>query len=285
MKIKGHQSFHIRRGWIYKGLSKVRENREIFYDKTKVLTDEFGIGSNMITALKYWLEALKLVNRKKIGTKTVYELTEIAKLILRYDPYLEEIETWQLLHYNLATNEELATTWYWFFNEYKGNRFNKENLVNNLSIYIEEKYNKEVADRSIKDDITCLLNTYLSKNIKTPEDNIESPFAELGLISFVNKKNGEVNYAKSHKYNINMYLSYYILLKLSEGKEHVDIKKLIESKNSIGSLFNLDSYEVLEIMDKLQNEGLIRIIRTSGLDYITFVNKINEEECLAKIYS
>lgn len=285
MKIKGHQSFHIRRGWIYKGLSKVRENREIFYDKTKVLTDEFGIGSNMITALKYWLEALKLVNRKKIGTKTVYELTEIAKLILRYDPYLEEIETWQLLHYNLATNEELATTWYWFFNEYKGNRFNKENLVNNLSIYIEEKYNKEVADRSIKDDITCLLNTYLSKNIKTPEDNIESPFAELGLISFVNKKNGEVNYAKSHKYNINMYLSYYILLKLSDGKEHVDIKKLIESKNSIGSLFNLDSYEVLEIMDKLQNEGLIRIIRTSGLDYITFVNKINEEECLAKIYS
>lgn len=285
MKIKGHQSFYIRRGWIYKGLSKVRENESVFSDKTKVLTDEFGIGSNMIVALKYWLEALNLIERKKNGNKTVFKLTEIAKLILRHDPYLEEIETWELLHYNLATNEESATTWYWFFNEYKGNKFNKENLTNNLNAYILEIYDKEVSERSIKDDITCLLNTYISKTIKTPEDNIESPFAELGLITFLNKKNGEVNYTKNHKYDLNIFLAYYILLQLAKDKEHLDIKEIIESKNSLGKIFNLDSYEVMEIMDLLQNEGLIRIIRTGGLDYITFVEKISPEECLAKIYS
>ena len=145
MKIKGHQSFHIRRGWIYKGLNKVRENNTIFLDKSKVLTDEFGIGSNMIVALKYWLEALNLIERKKQGSKTIFELTDVARIILKYDPYLEDIETWQLLHYNLATNEELATTWYWFFNEYKGSRFNRENLLNNLNSYILKNHNKEVS--------------------------------------------------------------------------------------------------------------------------------------------
>lgn len=285
MKIKGHQSFHIRRGWIYKGLNKVRANNKIFSDKTNVLTDEFGIGSNMIVALKYWLEVLNLIVRKKEGNKTVFELTDMAKTILKYDPYLEDVETWQLLHYNLATNEDLATTWYWFFNEYKGSRFNRANLLNNLNSYILETYNKEVSERSIKDDISCLLNTYISKSSKTPEDNIESPFAELGLISFANKKNGEVNFIKTHKYEVNKYIAYFILLNLSKDKEYLDLKDIIQSQNSLGNVFNLDSYEVMDLMDSLQNESLIKIIRTGGLDYIKFLGKMSREEVLAKIYS
>lgn len=284
MKIKGHQSFHIRRGWIYKGLNKVREDNSIFSDKTIVLTDEFGIGSNMIVALKYWLEALSLIKRKKEGNKTVFELTDIAETILKYDPYLEAVETWELLHYNLATNEELATTWYWFFNEYRGKKFNKENLLSNLTSYILETYNKEVSERSIKDDISCLLNTYISKQVRTPEDNIESPFADLGLITFANKKNGEINYIKTHKYDMNIYLAYYILLNLSKDNEVLDFKSIIESKNSLGNIFNLDSYEVMDIMDLLQNKGLIKIIRTGGLDYIVFLEKISMTEVLTKIY-
>ncbi len=67
MKIKGHQSFHIRRGWIYKGLNEVRNDEFVFSRKDIVHTDLLGIGSNMVTALKYWLEALKLVDKKKEG--------------------------------------------------------------------------------------------------------------------------------------------------------------------------------------------------------------------------
>lgn len=284
MKIKGHQSFHIRRGWIYKGLTKIKAYEDIFSDKSKVLTDEFGIGSNMIVALKYWLEALNLITKVRRGTQTIYKLTEIAELILKKDPYLEEIETWELLHYNLVTNEEQATTWYWFFNEYKGTKFNKENLVNSLNDYILNTYKKEVAERSINDDITCLLNTYISKPGKTPEDNIESPFAELGLITFVNSKNGKSTYTKTHKNSINIYLVYYILVNLANGKNNMEIKKIIESPKSIGSVFNLNDYEVMDLMDSLQNEGLIKIVRTGGLDYITLLDINSPIDKLEKIY-
>ena len=34
------------------------------------------------------------------------------------DPYLEDIGTLWLLHYNLAKNMEDATSWYFFFNEF-----------------------------------------------------------------------------------------------------------------------------------------------------------------------
>lgn len=284
MKIKGHQSFHIRRGWIYKGLNEVNKDSVVFSRKDIVHTDVLGIGSNMVTSLKYWLEALKIVDKKREGSKNLIVPSEIGRLILEKDPYLEEIETWQLLHYNLATNEDQATTWYWFFNEYKGNKFTRENLFYNLNSYIIKKYDKEVSERSLKDDINCLLNTYVEREVESPEDNIESPFAVLGLINIDNKKNGELNYIKSYKYKLNMYLAYYILRNLAKERENLDLKDIIDSKNSIGNIFNLNSYEVMDILDNLQNLDYIKVIRTGGLDYISFIDKRDPIKELKNMY-
>ncbi len=284
MKIKGHQSFHIRRGWIYKGLNEVRNDEFVFSRKDIVHTDLLGIGSNMVTALKYWLEALKLVDKKKEGSKTLIVPSKIGELILEKDPYLEEIETWQLLHYNLATNEEQATTWYWFFNEYKGNKFTKDNLFENLNSYIKQNYEKEVADRSLKDDINCLLNTYVERVVESPEDNMESPFAELGLINIANKKNGELSYTKSYKNKVNVYLAYYIIRNLAIDRENLDLKDIINSKNGIGNIFNLNSYEIMDILDSLQNLGYIKVTRTGGLDYVSFVDERNPIDELENMY-
>lgn len=284
MKIKGHQSFHIRRGWIYKGLNEVRNDEFVFSRKDIVHTDLLGIGSNMVTALKYWLEALKLVDKKKEGSKTLIVPSKIGELILEKDPYLEEIETWQLLHYNLATNEEQATTWYWLFNEYKGNKFTKDNLFENLNSYIKQNYEKEVADRSLKDDINCLLNTYVERVVESPEENMESPFAELGLINIANKKNGELSYTKSYKNKVNVYLAYYIIRNLAIDRENLDLKDIINSKNGIGNIFNLNSYEIMDILDSLQNLGYIKVTRTGGLDYVSFVDERNSIEELENMY-
>ena len=284
MKIKGHQSFHIRRGWIYKGLNEVRNDEFVFSRKDIVHTDLLGIGSNMVTALKYWLEALKLVDKKKEGSKTLIVPSKIGELILEKDPYLEEIETWQLLHYNLATNEEQATTWYWFFNEYKGNKFTKDNLFENLNSYIKQNYEKEVSERSLKDDINCLLNTYVERVVESPEDNMESPFAELGLINIANKKNGELSYTKSYKNKVNVYLAYYIIRNLAIDRENLDLKDIINSKNGIGNIFNLNSYEIMDILDSLQNLGYIKVTRTGGLDYVSFVDERNPIDELENMY-
>lgn len=284
MKIKGHQSFHIRRGWIYKGLNEVRNDEFVFSRKDIVHTDLLGIGSNMVTALKYWLEALKLVDKKKEGSKTLIVPSKIGELILEKDPYLEEIETWQLLHYNLATNEDQATTWYWFFNEYKGNKFTRDNLFENLNSYIKQNYEKEVSERSLKDDINCLLNTYVERVVESPEDNMESPFAELGLINIANKKNGELSYTKSYKNKVNVYLAYYIIRNLAIDRENLDLKDIINSKNGIGNIFNLNSYEIMDILDSLQNLGYIKVTRTGGLDYVSFVDERNPIEELENMY-
>lgn len=284
MKIKGHQSFHIRRGWIHKGLKIVNENPRIFTDKNIVLTDEFGIGSNMVLSLKYWLRTLGLIEKIREKNKNLDVLTEIGKLIYENDRYLENIETWELLHYKLVTNEDLATTWYWFFNEYEGNIFNKNSLFNTLDKYINNIYEKQIAEKSIRDDINCLLNTYLTRKIISPEDNIESPFSELGLIEIENIKGKEITYKKSKKYLPNLNLLYYIILDQSQGKDMMDLKDIIYGKKNIGKVFNLDFSEVLGILDDLQNNGKIKFIRTAGLNYISINKPDNNIEVLQNLY-
>lgn len=284
MKIKGHQSFHIRRGWIHKGLKIVNENPRIFIDKNIVLTDEFGIGSNMVLSLKYWLRTLGLIKQVKENNRSIDLLTDIGNLIYENDRYLENIETWELLHYKLSTNQEAATTWYWFFNEYEGSIFNKNSLFNTLNSYIESTYKKEVAEKSIRDDINCLLNTYLTREIISPEDNIQSPFSELGLIEIDNIKGKEITYKKSKKYLPNLDLLYYIILEQSKDKEMIDLKDIIYGKKSIGRIFNLDFSEVLGILDNLQNDGKIKFIRTAGLNYISINKPDSNMEVLQNLY-
>lgn len=285
MKIKGHQSFYIRRGWIHKGIKKVNEDKSVFTNKELTLTDEFGIGSNMVTSLKYWLDAFGLVDKKRQGNEHYHELTDLGKLILEKDPYLEETSTWQLLHYKLATNEELATTWYWFFNEYNGNKFNKENLFNNLNGFIQERYEKELAERSLKDDITCLLSSYVPRrDIESPEDNIESPFTDLGLIEIYNKKNGEIFYQRVSKVKLDVNVALYIILNEAKENKAVDLKDIIYSPNNIGKIFNLNMYEVIDILEKLQDLGYINFTRTGGLDYITFAKSPSVQEIMTNIF-
>ena len=97
--------------------------------------DVLGIGANMVKALRYWLQAVKLTSEPAAGRKE-QTFTEFGKVVFENDPYIEEMGTLWLLHYQLASNKDDATAWYYFFNEFKATEFTKEDFVKQLSNYI-----------------------------------------------------------------------------------------------------------------------------------------------------
>ena len=100
VKMKRHESFSIREGWLSKGLLAVKNNSRVF--SMDDATDVLGIGTNMVKSLKYWLYATNLIKDEKNSIK----ITEFGNLILEYDPYMEDEFTWWMIHINLLLNED-----------------------------------------------------------------------------------------------------------------------------------------------------------------------------------
>ena len=116
MKFRAHETFFIRKGWLSKGIKYVEQTEgRVFIDKENNPMDVLGIGSNMVKSLRYWMQAVG-ITYENAATKRVQKFTDLGNLIRENDRYIEELGTLLLLHYELATNKELATSWYVFFN-------------------------------------------------------------------------------------------------------------------------------------------------------------------------
>ena len=84
IKLKGHETFALREGWLNKGLAKVDANPKVFSENYGA--DALGVGSNMAKAIRYWLKAGKFMEEPpKEGAK----LTDIGQIIFKEDKYLK----------------------------------------------------------------------------------------------------------------------------------------------------------------------------------------------------
>ena len=115
MKFRAHDTFFIRKGWLSKGMEHVVAKEDLFVDKNENPMDILGIGSNMVKALRYWLQVVGLTKEATKG-KRVQKLTTLGREIFKNDKFIEELGTLYLLQYQLAKQEEKATAWYYFFN-------------------------------------------------------------------------------------------------------------------------------------------------------------------------
>lgn len=286
MKFRAHDTFFIRRGWLSKGLCNVDKDAEVFISKEKNPTDILGIGSNMVKALRYWMQAVGLTEEPKSG-KRPQHFTEFGRIIFANDKYIEEMGTLFLLQYKLATNEEMVTAWNFFFNVFGMTEFTKENFVMALKNYLLEKNLELPADRSLEDDFNCIINTYARRqsNVRvSPEFNIDCPFRQLSLIEILNENKKIYKKTSPKISNLNPLVILAIILKNAGTKKEIQLNDLLNAAGNIGRVFNLDTVTMLEILYKIEQQGLIKINRTAGLDVINIQTELTPLECVKEYY-
>ena len=287
MKFRAHDTFFIRKGWLNKGLRNVNADAGVFMGSKGNPMDVLGIGANMVKALRYWLQAVKLTSEPAAGRKE-QSLTEFGKVVFDNDPYIEEMGTLWLLHYQLASNKDDATAWYYFFNEFKATEFTKEDFVKQLSNYIRIN-GEEVSERSLEDDYTCIINTYVSRMKSNPEkvqpaSNIDCPFGELGLIDIANKKDKLYKKSTPKKDLIHPLVVLSVILDQANGKEEIKISSIQNDPCNAGKIFNLDIITLTALLYKIELMGYIKVIRTAGLDVIRITKDISFIECIEDYY-
>jgi hypothetical protein len=287
MKFRAHDTFFIRKGWLYKGLKNVVVDSSVFMGGNGNPMDILGIGANMVKSLRYWLQAVGLTNEPSAGKRT-QNLTPFGKIVYESDKYMEEIGTLWFLHYKLASNLEEATAWYYFYNEFRLSEFTRDDFVVQLNNYIRMNDN-EVSERSLDDDYNCIINTYVPR-VKSnpekvqPESNIECPLGELGLIDIVNKKNRLYKKGTPKKDTLDPLVLLAVVLDNANGEAEVKISSIQTDKCNAGKIFNLDIITLVNLLNRLDHMGYIKVIRTAGLDVIRIVKEMNFLECVEEYY-
>ena len=265
VKMKRHESFSIREGWLTKGLLAVKKNNKIF--SSEDATDVLGIGTNMVKSLKYWLYATNLIKDEKNSIK----ITNFGEYVLEYDPYMENNFTWWMIHINMLLNQEDFYVGNLFFNKILSKNFSKEEVFDIVSGILDSR-KLEYNEKILIDEINMIIKTYVIDNsTDNPENNFNCPLADLELL----KKNSKDNYErlKPNYRNLDYLVVYYLLLKLLDGKEYISIEELLKVQNSPVRLLNLDKNMCNDYLDDMRRNNLITINRTAGLNMV-YVNKI-----------
>lgn len=283
--LKGHNSFYLRDGWLNKVL--LQDNIEFLKDQIESSL-VLGVGTGMVKAIRFYLSAMGLVN---FLSKNHPE-TDLFKLIQKYDPFLEYDFTKFILHYNLTSNADRATSWHSFFNYVNYDEITKEELFNSLQLIFKEALpGVKYSLKSLSDDIDCLIRLYTRSNDKnlTPEDNLESPLASLSLMEFDGKN---IKKMSPQENNFDERIILYVLISEMEKKDinikdglyNVSLDEIMIAPNNVGKIFNLSRVEVYHYLSKLASEKQIILHETAGLDQVYIDGDLNKKAIFIKYF-
>lgn len=272
VRMKRHESFSIREGWLAKGIRGIKNDSKVF--SSQDATDILGIGTNMVKSLKYWMSATNLIEEKNRTIK----LTTFGELIDKYDPYLEDIFSWWLIHINMIMNLEDSYIYNIFFNKCLMKSFSKRNIFEQIASNLSDEkidYNEKI----LQDEVNMIIKTYtIDEKIDNPENNFICPLSELNLI-----KKTDVNLyerIRPEYRNLDYLIVYYLIVILSKSKDYISIDDLVKIDNSPAKILNLDKNLINEYLDEMKRHDLIVINRTAGLNMIYFNNKLSLEEIM-----
>jgi hypothetical protein len=140
---------------------------------------ELGVGRNMVNAIQYWLQVTRIV----AFADGRAEVTALGSALLgpRGDRYLEDEATLWVIHWLIASNAELATGFFWFFNRFAMPRFREPEMREGLSEFVQQELHVTRSQSTLKSDCSTLLRMYGSTAGQS-EDHLDSPLAQLQLV-------------------------------------------------------------------------------------------------------
>lgn len=286
-KLKGNESFNIREGWLCKGINAIREDATIFTQPTAM--DTLGVGSKMVKSIRFWMQASGLTEEVRGAGKRQQILTpDFGKIIVENDPYFEDITTLWLIHSKIVSRSDICTAWYIFFNLINTVEFDRDDIIylmtNNMDMLAGTG---RYSEKSLSDDVSSIIKMYAKEDtrMKDPEENIGSPFAELGLIQKSESSKGKYRKMQPILDSLDKYVVMYIILgAMEEGQNAISVDDLLNKPRSVGKTLNMGRSLLYDYLDKLRNAKCITLNRTAGLDMVYAPGDLKQVDILKDYY-
>lgn len=275
----GHEKFAFRYGWLKKGTDAVIENSIIFSQDQALV--ELGVGKNMVRSIRHWCLATNLLEETTgPGRARPLVPTLLTQKLLApdgWDPYLEDIGSYWLLHWELASNKVRALIWHLLFAQYYVAEFTRQQFA---AYCVRELESADIftTPKMIEREIDCCLRTYVAaarphKKGVVSEDSLDCPLAELELLRFIASDNIYsfiVGPKPTLPAQIFGYALFLFLQPFANTRRAIAIDDCLYSSGSPGQVFKLDENSLVVYLEELEmmTKGKLRLQESVGLRQI-----------------
>lgn len=185
-------SFHCRHFWLKKGYDHLNGK------STEEPTVALGVGKNMVASIYFWLRAFDLVKEKEPEPIAKYLFDDLTGK----DPFLEDLGTLWLLHYQLVKSQQ-ASIYHIAFNDFRKKHVDGQFTTDQLRreiVRLHNLSNKAFSERTIETDIKVFIRNYVatSRNKRDIEDDLASIFIDLNLIHQIGMDQYKINVTERH---------------------------------------------------------------------------------------
>ena len=302
-RISGHETFPCRYTWLPKAVRGLAADRKLFGDEEQAMV-ALGVGKNMVRSIRFWAQVTGMA--EILPRNAGYQPTPIGRFVLGdggLDPFLEDIRTLWLIHWNLSTDiENPLLAW-----DYLLNKWQETDLVQSRILQELQKEASKLDDKfsmvTLEQHFETFLHTYIptrGRKGEVQEDNLDCPLVELELLVKVGERETEkvagrrepiYNFNREEKPEITPDLFVYCLndfwKKRHHAEETLQFREIAHGHGSPGRVFKLAEEDVRARVERLAREtdGYFIYNESAVLQQVRRTNWHDQTALLNAIYS
>jgi hypothetical protein len=187
-RFTGHESFACRYAWLPKAYRELRVDPSLFADEDQAMV-RLGVGKNMVRSIRFWVEVMGVA--EPTGSRT-FELTPFGRAVLAedgFDPFLEDIRTLWLLHWNISTCKNPLFAWRFLLFSWPYGELTRSEALEALRREAH-RLNAVHSDVTLGIHLDVFFHTYVPPRLAKggAEQVLDSPLAELELLHHVGER-------------------------------------------------------------------------------------------------
>jgi hypothetical protein len=192
MRFSGHESFACRYPWLPKAFRAIEQDPAAFRDEEQAMV-RLGVGKNMVRSIRFWAEVMGVAAPR--ADKTL-KPTCFGQAIFAeggFDPFLEDVRTLWLLHWQVAARvENPLFAWDFLLHHWPYAELTRSEA---LAAFIREsrQLNLSHSEVTLGQHLDVFLRTYVSARGAQGvlEESLDCPLAELELLQIIGERRAD----------------------------------------------------------------------------------------------
>jgi Protein of unknown function (DUF4007) len=302
-RIAGHESFPCRYAWLPKAVQGLSRDSKLFSDDDRAIVD-LGVGKNMVRSIRFWSQVTGMTKQAAKGAGHL--LTDEGRILLGdhgLDPFLEDVRTLWLIHWNLSTDvENPLLAWDFLLNRWQEPEFVRSKVITALEQEVVRRQDG-FSRVTLEQHFDTFLHTYIptrGRKGEVQEDNLDCPLVELELIVKVGereidrsagKREPIYTFRREEKPEVTPELFAYCLYDfwqrrhLREGT--LALREIAHGHGSPGQIFKIPEEDLRSRLEALARRtgGLFTYMESANIPHVRKSGERDRKRLLRDIYA